>query len=134
MSNKYRPNDPLRNDSKYNAYYDKRDAIIKNRNENEVIGDKSWMIIAGIFIAPMFLLILFGMAISTASSNDKIKNKDTFIEIGRNSLGCIQYRYNTDIVWKCPQPQKDITQFERVECTYINKVRSCTKYFDPVVN
>lgn len=132
---KYRPDDPNRNIDKYKHYYAMRDRTIKNRQENEDIiethRDKSIWFVMSIFILPMFVLICFGL-VGTAVNKSQESNKDKFIEIGRNSLGCVQYRYNTDVVWKCPQQQKDITQFEREECTY-GKVKSCTKYYDPVI-
>lgn len=138
MSDKhiYQPNDPNRNIDKYKPYYEMRDRTIKNRQENEDIkanhSDNSILLVSGFFIVPFFIMVLFGL-IGMAVGKSQESNKDKFIEIGHNSLGCVQYRYNSDVVWKCPKDvASNIDQIEREECTY-GKVKSCSKYYDPVV-
>jgi len=76
-------------------------------------------------------LMLPALAISIAKENESIRNKDKFIEIGKNSLGCVQYRYNSDIVWKCPK-EKEVTQIEKRVCTG-GKYRSCRTDYEPVI-
>lgn len=106
--------------------------IEKQDKYNKEKRDYSWVFIAGFFVAPMCFLILFGMAISIHSNNKQEINRNKFIEIGENSLGCVQYRYNQDKVWKCPKDMS-ISQIEKRVCSG-GKINTCRTEYEPVIN
>lgn len=93
--------------------------------------DYSWIVVSVLFLVPMFLLVLVGMAISISNKNSIENNKDTLIEINRNSFGCIQYRYNSDILWRCPK-NSGITEIESQKCTS-GKHSTCSTIKEPVI-
>ena len=86
-----------------------------------------------------FVLSTFIIIIAMGCQAQKYKRdreKDKFIEVERNSLGCIKYRYNSDIVWKCPKEQ-GVTQIERRVCSYNAGTKTnsdCKTVYDPVIN
>ncbi|MEG1232270.1 MAG: hypothetical protein RSE18_00415 [Acinetobacter sp.] len=114
---------------KYRQHYKNIENQKKYNNEEK---DYSAFFIAGIFIAPMLSLLLFGMAVSISGNNNRENNKDKFIEIGGNSLGCVQYSYNGDKVWKCPKDQS-INQIETTVCSG-GRYSTCRTEYEPVVN
>lgn len=113
---------------KYREFYKKQDRkkeYIDNR-------DYSWLVISLLFIVPLMLLILIGTAISISNKNEIERNKDRLIEISRNSFGCVQYRYNSDVLWKCPK-NSEITQVEKQYCSSSPSNRSCVVVKEPVI-
>lgn len=107
--------------------------IDRSNSYNKDKKDYSWIIVMSIFIAPLCVLILFGLAVKISDSNRANMEKDKLIEVERNSIGCIKYRFNSDIVWKCPK-EHEITQIEREVCYGAGKHRSCDIVYDPVVS
>lgn len=115
---------------RYKEYYKKLDRERKYVSEKKDYSD----FIVIVFIVFLFLSpLIFVMAVSITSENDKERNKDKLIEIDKNSLGCIKYSYNTDIIWKCPK-ESNITQVETKKCTSNGKTRSCSVIQEPVVD
>lgn len=114
---------------KYQQHYKNMENQEKYKKDER---DYSGFLMAGLFVAPMLVLILFGMAASISNSNDRENNRDKFIEIGRNSLGCVQYRYNGDKVWKCPKEQS-INQIEETVCSG-GRHNTCRTEYRPVIN
>lgn len=85
------------------------------------------------FISIAVLLIYSLLAFLSASTTTKhIRDKDKFIELETNTLGCVKYRYNSDVVWKCPV-NTDLTQIEEQSCHIINKMYTCEKIHIPVI-
>lgn len=100
---------------------------MKNTNK-----DYSFLIPIGMLSMPILFFILIFAASSISARNQAIKNKDKFVKIGENSLGCEKYKYNSDIVWKCPK-DVGVTQIDEEECSMMGKVYSCKTASSPVV-
>lgn len=61
------------------------------------------------------------------------KTKDQYVLLGSNSLGCKQYSYNEDIVWKCPEGL-GVSQIGREVCGVGKQSNNCHTVYDPVIN
>lgn len=94
--------------------------------------DYSWIIIVTLAIGCIFFLFMIMAAASISSENRSAREKDKFVKIETNSLGCTKYRYNGDIVWSCPDNIK-INQIETEVCTG-SRPRTCKTHYDPVVS
>ena len=114
---------------KYEHHYKNID--MKNQY-NKDKKDYSCVLIGGFFIIPLCFLILISVAFSIADNSNRESKKNKFIEIKRNSLGCVQYRYNQDKVWKCPK-DLSISQIEKRVCSG-GKVNTCRTEYEPVIN
>ena len=114
---------------KYRYHYKNID--MKNQY-NKDKRDYSWLLYLASFFMLITPIIFFGIAVATSSSNEAENNKDKFIEIKRNSLGCVQYRYNQDKVWKCPKDMS-ISQIEKRVCSG-GKINTCRTEYEPVIN
>lgn len=94
------------------------------------MSEDSW-IFAGFGFAILCIFVVFGVSCHQYNSMKNEREKDKFILIEKNSLGCGKYKYNDSIVWKCPK-ELGLSSIESRYCTG-GKHNTCRTEQEPVL-
>ena len=94
------------------------------------MSQEGW-IFTGLVTVFLFMFVLFGVSCSQYNTLKNEREKDKFILIEKNSLGCGKYKYNDSIVWKCPK-ELGISSIESRYCTG-GKHNTCRTEQEPVL-